>query len=352
MNPLRDLHQQAEAEFRAYGDIEIVDTFGEPQAEYSAIHKSCGMMDLPQRSLIEVTGDDRLSFLNNLLTNELVNRHTKQPIAAGECRYAFLLDAKSGKVRTDLTVINLAGRVLLDIEARLLDATLSHFQRFIFTEKVEFRSLRDELHQLALYGPGCGGLTVSPDAVSWPDDTCGVPGLRVALPVDQARSLWMTLLTTAGQSATEGKRELRPVGWAAFNACRIEAGRPLFGIDFDEQSLPAETDQLSRAVSFVKGCYPGQEIVARMHARQQLARRLIGFRMSTSALPVAGSPIMDESRNTVGAVTSSTISPVLSGAAIGLGVVKRPHFARDTKLQIPAEGAIGEAVVVDLPFVK
>jgi folate-binding protein YgfZ len=352
MNPLLDLHRQSEAELQRYGDIEIVSTFGEPQAEYAAIRKSCGMMDLPQRGLIEVTGRDRLTFLNSLLTSELVNRETKQPIPAGESRYAFLLDAKTGKIKTDLMVINLDQRVLLDVELRLLEATLAHFERFVFSEQVTFRSLAAELHQIALIGPGSGQVAAGGELIRWVDDSCGVVGSRLAISLPALRQTWMNLLTTVGQSQVEGKRALRPVGWAAFNTCRIEAGRPLFGIDFDDTNLPAETGQLDRAVSFTKGCYPGQEIVARMHARQQVSKRVVGFRMIEPQLPIAGAPVQDDQGNTVGGVTSSTISPVLSNAAIGLALVKRSHMAVGSRLTIPAEGKLSGATVVELPFVK
>ena len=131
------------------------------------------------------------------------------------------------------------------------------------------------------------------------------------------------------------ERSARPIGWAAFNAARVEAGRPVFGIDFDgaplssaapgskedsgSGSLPAETGLFDRAVSITKGCYLGQEIVARMHARGQVARRVVGIRMEGDALPIAGAQIMDEDSNTVGVVTSSTVSPILSNPSYGSG---------------------------------
>jgi folate-binding protein YgfZ len=184
----------------------------------------------------------------------------------------------------------------------------------------------------------------------------------------------MHFVTTFAQQGQEGKRTLRAIGWAAFNATRIEAGRPLFGIDFDGAPpasampakqqrqggesadasagmLPAETGLMHRAVSLNK-CYIGQEIVARMHARGQVARQIVGLRMEDDALPIAGAQVFDEAANLAGMVTSSTISPVLSNAAICLGHVKRPLFATGTRLRIPAEGEMRHAVVVDLPFVK
>ena len=143
----------------------------------------------------------------------------------------------------------------------------------------------------------------------------------------------------------------RPCGWAAFNTTRIEAGRPLFGIDFDESVLPAETGLFERAVSIIKGCYLGQEIVARMHARGQVARKLVGIRMEGDFLPLAGTKVYDEQNNEIGGITSSTVSPILSNLAICLGYVKKPFFAPGTKLHIPAEGSMHIGQLVDLPFI-
>ncbi|MBC8108769.1 MAG: aminomethyl transferase family protein, partial [Anaerolineae bacterium] len=192
------------------------------------------------------------------------------------------------------------------------------------------------------------------EVITWRDDACGVPGFNLILDTERVREIWMRFITEFSSSADIGKRPLRPIGWAAFNATRIEAGRAMFGIDFDDTVLPAETGplQMSRAVSFTKGCYPGQEIVARMHARSQSARQIVGFRMDDDALPIAGAQILDEQSNVIGAVTSSTISPVLSGAAIGLAIVKRSHVEAGKALHIPAEGSIRTAKVVELPFVK
>ncbi|MBC7782523.1 MAG: aminomethyl transferase family protein, partial [Burkholderiales bacterium] len=163
----------------------------------------------------------------------------------------------------------------------------------------------------------------------------------------------------------------------AYNAARIEAGRPLFGIDFElatpsvpgaraeatktdaiesdsaakaQGVLPAETGLLDRAVSFTKGCYLGQEVVARMHARQQVARKLVGIRMSDDSLPIAGQPVMDDNENQIGVVTSSTMSPVLSDSAIALALLRKPYFEPGRTVRIPAEGAIRTATVVPLPF--
>jgi folate-binding protein YgfZ len=367
-NPLIDLHRQAQAEFQSYAGLEIVSTFGEPQAEYSAIRKSAGLMDQPQRGFVELRGGDRLSFLNNLLTNQTWDKQTKSGLSAGQVAYAFLLNAKSGRILTDMLVIEAPGdRTLLELDARRIPMVLAEFERYRFGEKVTFEDCSTKLHQIALHGPGAQqvlshaqdspGRILGNELTIWRDHPCGVPGFHLLFPRDAARSIWMHLITRFGVASPQdsiGKRPLRPIGWAAFNATRIEAGRAMFGIDFDETALPHETGPLamSRAVSFTKGCYPGQEIVARMHARHQVAKQIVGIRMRDDALPIAGAQVLDASSNTVGAVTSSTISPVLSNAAICIATVKRPFFNLQTEVMIPAEGATRPGVVVDLPFLR
>jgi glycine cleavage system aminomethyltransferase T len=116
--------------------------------------------------------------------------------------------------------------------------------------------------------------------------------------------------------------------------------------------LPAETGLLERAVSFTKGCYLGQEVVARMHARSQVARKLVGLKIENDALPFAGEVVYDEQQNQVGVITSSTMSPVLSDAAIALALVRKPHFEVGKTLIVAAEGSMRKAIVTALPFVS
>jgi folate-binding protein YgfZ len=373
-NPLHDLHEQAEAEFQAYADTQIVSTFGEPQAEYAAIRKSAALMDLPQRGTLELTGKDRLSFLNNLITNQTYDKPTKTGMLAGSGVYAFLLNAKSGRIVTDLNVIELGDRTLLEMDARLLSSVKEALEKYRFAEQVKIAEGRG-WHEIALHGPqawdilaatlasplvriGDSGVAAAvteffgASVVVWRDDPAGVPGYHLLIPVEQIRVVWMNLVQLGKPAEELGKRKLRPIGWAAFNAARIEAGRPMFGIDFDDTILPAETDQMNRAVSFTKGCYPGQEIVARMHARQAVAKQIAGLKFANDALPIAGAIVTDDKDNVVGGITSSTISPMLSNTAIAIALLKRPNFSVGTVLNVPAEGTMRKAVVTELPFLK
>lgn len=370
LNPLHSLHQQAQAEFQPYDTLEIVCTYGQPQAEYAAIRKACALLDWPQRGILEVSGKDRLPFLNNLLTNQTWNKETKTGLTAGQGVYAFFLNNK-GRIEADMNVLELGDRTWLEMDARLVEPTRTAFDKFLFAEQVKLTPRLDDLHEISLQGPGAPDLLSTllgspcPDLpplgsfktqfsnielLLWRDDSAGVPGYCGILPSDTAGALWNTLLSRFGAPADTGRRSLRPAGWAAWNATRIEAGRPLFGIDFDNTILPAETGQLSRAVSFTKGCYLGQEIVARMHARGQAAKQIVGLKMQDDSLPLAGAKIFDDQQNEVGGITSSTLSPVLSNTAICLGLLKRNFIAPGTTVHIPAEGALRAATVTALPF--
>ncbi|MGA3067889.1 MAG: glycine cleavage T C-terminal barrel domain-containing protein [Tepidisphaeraceae bacterium] len=373
-NPLHDLHVRADAEFQSYGGVEIVCTFGEPQAEYSALHKGCALTDLPQRGILQVGGTDRLDFLNRLLTNQLIDKDTKTPIPAGAGVYAFLLNEK-GRIVTDINVLERGDFTLLEADARMISALEAALKKYAFREKVTFASQIGQLHQIALHGPRSGEILrlCSPElalpeplgsaagkifdapVTVWRDDPVASPGYFLILPTDAAAGVWQTILAKFATPETaevqKSKRAVWPCGWAAFNAARIEAGRPLFGIDFDGTVLPAETGQFQRAVNVAKGCYVGQEIVVRMYARQQIPRQVVGIKMELDALPVAGASVFDAEQNRVGQITSSTISPILSNAALCLAMVKKPFYASGAKLHIAAEGAIRIGFVVDLPFV-
>src|SRR5688572_13276360 len=112
-NPLLELHRSAGAELQAYDRLEIVSTFGEPQAEYAAIRKGSALLDEPYRGVLELTGKDRHSFLNNLLTNQTWDKARKAGLAAGEGVYAFFLNLK-GRIVADMNVLERGDRTLLE----------------------------------------------------------------------------------------------------------------------------------------------------------------------------------------------------------------------------------------------
>lgn len=397
-NPLRGLHAASGAEFQSYDQLDIVATFGEPQAEYAAIRKGAALVDEPQRGILELTGKDRHSFLNNLLTNQTCDKERKTGLAPGTGVYAFFLNLK-GRIVADMNVLEIdhGDRTAIETDVRLVEPLRDVFDKYLFGEQVKISTGVGSLHRLTLHGPRAvellkeasgidasglpplGSITfrvAGSDALVFRDDVTGSTGLNLVVESSRAAEVWSHLVERFGESPGQGmRRRLWPAGWAAFNACRIEAGRPLFGVDFegvpaatayparkqreDEAAdtaapgvLPAETGQLLRAVSFTKGCYLGQEIVARMYARAQVAKQIVGIRLDDDALPIAGAPVFDDASNSIGVITSSTVSPMLSNQAVCLGFIRKPHMKPGTIVRVPAEGGLREARVVELPFVQ
>ncbi|MFT3787115.1 MAG: glycine cleavage T C-terminal barrel domain-containing protein [Tepidisphaeraceae bacterium] len=396
-SPLLDtFRNQPLTDLASFGSIEIVLTFGEPQAEYAAVRKACGLMDQPHRGLLELTGKDRHAFLGNLVSNRTWDVASKTALVAGTGVYAFFLNLK-GRVVADLNVLELTDRTLIETDVRLIPMLRTVFDKYLFAEKVKLTDLTSTHVQFALLGPGSidvlkdfagvdaialpslGSIQTSVDdvpIVAWRDDSLlpGAPALQLVVPREAAKRLWTTLVDRFGGTDDKrdyGKRRLRPVGWAVFNTCRIEAGRPILGIDYEPAEpslpgkkkdadaedapasrgvLPVETGQLDRAVDFNKGCYLGQEIVARLHARKQVPRKIVGLKMLGEELPTAGAEVFDTAGTQVGIVTSSTVSPILSNAALCLALVKKPNFEIGTTLRVSAEGALRPASVVETPF--
>jgi folate-binding protein YgfZ len=396
-NPLIEIHRRwTTVETQPYDSAEIVTTFGDAGREYAAIYESCGLMDVPQRGVLELTGKDRHVFLNNLVSNTTWDKSTKQPMPTGTGVYAYFLNLR-GRIVADMNVLELGDRTFVETDARKVELLRTVWDKYLFVEKVVMTSRIGALHELSLFGPKAAdvlmqatGSRVELDAplsvttvkllgvacAVFRDDVCGVPGFHVLVPSESVEWVWTTLADRFGYTDT-GKHMLRPVGWAAFNAARIEAGRLLLDVDIPSAAsdrpgaklnpveavtaaagqstpgagvLPAETGQADRAVAYTK-CYVGQEIVARMHARNVVAKQLVGIRMASDALPIAGATIFDANDNAIGAVTSSTVSPMLDGVAICMGFVKKPHFAVGTTVHIPADGAMRTGTVIGLPFV-
>src|SRR3954462_13985283 len=152
-NPLHAIHAQAATvEFQPYAKLEIVSTFGQREAEYSAIRKASGMMDLPQRGVLELTGRDRLAFLNNLLTNQTWDKQAKSGVATGSGVYAYFLNLK-GRIVADMNVLELGERTLLETDARMIEVLRAAFEKFIFSEQVQIVSKLGALHRIAMHGP-------------------------------------------------------------------------------------------------------------------------------------------------------------------------------------------------------
>ncbi len=409
-SPLLRSHQEAEASLLQYGpEIEklgeasqgvyLVETFGELELEYAALRKHAVLIDAAQRGTLEITGPDRVDFLNRMLTQEL------KGLQPGQTRRSFWLNRK-GRIDADVRVIHLAERTLLDLDVHAIGRTVEGLSSYIITEDCAIRDVTAQHHRLGLHGPTSKALLAAlapehADAIENMasgtslqitlagapvlldrDDQTGEVGIELLCPTDATEKIYRLLLETgsdpdannheAGAALTKhfapdtlaSRIRLRAAGWHAFNVARIENGTPLYNLDFTTENLPAESGVLDSRVSFTKGCYLGQEIVARMHARGHPKQLLVALRIEQPATdagtprnaeqmlqPVTGSQVfLPPTEGTtlgdaIGAVSSSTISPMLGAAAICFAQVKYEHASADKTLLAQTEGGLVRAVV-------
>ena len=369
-HPLNQWHQRAEASFLPYGpSIQIVESYGKPEIEYAAIRKSAALMDAAHRSVIELTGKDRLKFLQNLITNDV------KPLDAGAGCYAYLLNVK-GRIIADMNILQRDQSAYLEVDTRLAPELVRILENYLFSDDVRITDRSNDLSRLTLIGPGSTtiletlaerkleGLNAplkNTDAeilgaktMVFRNDLCDQMQLELVIPADHLVDIWETIIRTANPEPEEEHRpqKLYPIGWSAFNIARIESGTPLLGIDITDQNLPMETAHwYTRAVHISKGCYLGQEVVARMHAHNSVAKMLVGLKIAGDAPPLAGADLRDSTAQ-VGIVTSSCTSPMLGNTPIAMGYLKRAFAEAGRQVDVYTIRGQVKATVVGLPFWK
>ncbi len=302
--------------------------YDDPAGEYAAAREGLAVLDLPERGLLAVTGPQRQKFLNALLSNELLQR------PAGQGCLAALMDVK-GRLQALMRALVTPDSVLLELPAERLgpvQATLTHYK-----VAAPVRFAQPPVAVLGLVGPRAEaalatlGLDVSglgPEAhVAAP-----LPGgeARVARASDMPGG-FVLLATPEGREALwAGLRAAgaRPLGSEALDALRVEQGLPWYGRDVGEENLLHETGLVGLCHSPGKGCYLGQEVVARLEARGgHVHRALRGLRLEA---PVADGAEVRAGDEVVGRVTTAALSPRLG--PIALAYVHRNHFDPGTRL--------------------
>jgi tRNA-modifying protein YgfZ len=328
-------------------------------AGYDAARRRAAFFER-DRGRIVVSGKDRASYLQGLLTNDVAS------LAAGQGQYAAYLTPQ-GRMIADMFLYELGDVLLLAVPRHTKDTLLAKFEQFIFTEDVQLGDVTETFAEIAVVGPDAAALVASAlgitDAslnhlaehanvraafggttaiVTRVTDT-GEPGYGLYVERREAAAL-VGAVAANHSTVSSAAVALEP---SAVEALRIEAGVPLFGRDMDEETIPLEAGIESRAISFTKGCYVGQEVIIRVLHRGhgRVARKLVGVTLDGEGVPSPAASIRDGERE-VGRVTSSTFSPAL-GKPIALGYVQRDFVAGGTALAI--DGA--RAIVTELPFV-
>jgi glycine cleavage system T protein len=355
-SPLYTWHEAHGASFMNDRGIELPAHFTDPLREYQIVREKAGLIDYSFRVQVRMTGEDRVSFLQGIMSNDI------KALRPGEGCAAALL-TEQGRLVADLRVYALDSALLLDVDTRIKDKAMEMLSRFIIADDVEIEDLSTQQVTLALQGPsafqvlaaagvslslpkvfqhGEGTIAGSSVHIVHADDT-GLDGYELFVPRAQIEAVWQTLLQVGALF------ELRPVGLTALNLLRVEAGIPWYGVDMDESRIVLEVG-LEHALSFKKGCYLGQEVVERATARGHVNRKLSGLLVHGKTIPVSGDKLFRDSQE-VGWVTSAIDSPRL-GRPIALAYVRREHLTPGTQLRIDRQGTPVIAEVTQLPFAR
>jgi folate-binding protein YgfZ len=307
-------------------------------AEYRAVTEACGLVDRSERGKLALTGADAKTFLQGQVSNDV------ESLTPGTGSYAAFLTPK-GKMLGDIRILDAGDEILLDTERVALQELFNMVRRFSVGYAVELHKRTLERGLLSLLGPeaetvaAVDGLGLGEDAHA----VVSIDGIAArAIRTDLGLDLLCDAEDTAELSAALTRRGAEPVPEAVADCVRVEHGRPRYGIDLDDTVIPQEADLNDRAVSFTKGCYVGQETVARLFYRGKPNRQLRGLKLSAAAQTGAEITLGDR---VVGRLGSVAESPSLG--PIGLALVRRE--APPGSEVVVGDHEVG-AVVVELPF--
>lgn len=297
--------------------------------QYQACLSAASLYHRQDRGLVELRGDDRAAWLNNLVTNVITT------LSAGDGNYAFAT-TRDGRTVFDLNMLVLEDRIWLDIDRRRLEAAIAHLDRYLICEDVKMLNLTAQTWRFAILGPQTSNVAerlgfTNLTAMAWLQHVAGtINGCDVLMMRHDFAGLVGAEFFLTGASADEdatamitalsAKLDLPIVDHSVIETLRIEAGIPASVEDIDEEVLPPETGQLERGINSQKGCYLGQEVLERMRSRGAIARRLIGIRFEGDAPVPPGSKLIANDKP-VGRVMSGCISPALD-APLSLAYLK------------------------------
>ena len=333
----------------------VVLSYGDPVREYEALRTGAMLVDRGDRLRMAFAGPQAAETLTGLVTNDVVG------LEPGTGQYAAALTAK-GKIVADVRIFRQPDRLLVDVPPRAAEGWTAMVRKYVNPRLARYTDLSDTLRDvgifgvesrrlvgeltgigqaalqvLPLYGHAIAHLPHGPVVVARVPDL-GLEGYELFAAPEPCADLWRR----AEQAGAT------PTGLEAWDIARIEAGRPEWGVDISDAALAQEAnlDEL-HAISYTKGCYTGQETVARVHFRGHVNRHLRGLRTSHATPLPAGAQLVDATGRAVGDVRSATLSPRLGN--IALAMVRR-EVALGGTLDCRWPGGAAEVVVWPLPF--
>lgn len=357
--PLHEQHQALGGTFHPQGNWEVPIHYGQPQSEYEALHTSAGLADISSRGRVIVTGDDRITWLQSIISQDIL------PLQPGQGRYSTFMDHK-GKMLSYFRVLMRPNEVVIEDVGEVGEQTHAALRKFLlYGTKAKLAKGIESQGLLLLSGPKAAeilktafGIEVEKmtslqsipfsfeetDGFLTRTEETGMADFELFVPLEVLSSVWAHLLRVG---EAEG---LRPIGHATLETARIEAGLPRLGPDVNDRIVPPEANLEGIAFSLSKGCYPGQEVVARMDTYGSVKRRLVGLVIDgrEEDLPESGAKLFSGTRE-VGWVSSSTFSPLVQ-KPIAFGFPLRDFTKPGTQLEVETQGKKFLASVTALPF--
>lgn len=329
-----------------YRGAETAAVYSESGQEFAALVGNAGVYDLNWRAKLLVTGKDRVRWLNGMISNNV------RDLSVGQGIYSFLL-THQGRILGDLYTYNRGEFLVIDTDQSEVESLTTTLRRYIIMDKVEIANVADKLASIGIAGPKAREVLskvlelpeLKPLQVvdaTWKE--VGLTLVRSDLPQIEAYEIW-----TDPENLNQFWQELvsagaTPAGSNAVELLRIGCGVPLYGQDIRERDLPQETEQ-TRALSFIKGCYIGQEIVERIRSRGAVHRKFTGFRID-GPLPVPGTKAQLQGKEVAEITSSATLPKGDHEIGVALGYVRREVIEAGKPIEIGG----ARATVVDVPF--
>ncbi|PYS50412.1 MAG: hypothetical protein DMF68_07290 [Acidobacteria bacterium] len=356
-SPLDEMHKRLGAKMEEESNRLLPASYGDVAAEYKVVREGgAGLIDFSSRGRIEVAGTEAEQFLNGLVTNDV-----KALEVQGWMRAAF--PNAQGRLIASVRVLRLSSdRFLFDTESSTHERVLKTLERFKLAGDFHVTDLTNEVAHISVQGKGATQTireTLGEEAaqverlrvveLKWRDHTLHLirathtaeEGFDLFVNSGDAIALWDALVASGAL----------PVGFDALDILRIEAGIPRYGVDVDETNVVLEAAG-DDAVSFTKGCYIGQEIIARIHWRGHVAKRLAGLSFDEQVEVRSGDRVKSTDDKEIGRITSVTFSPSLN-CHIALAIIKYDYLAPGTTVRvIYGDAEQLSAHVTELPFVR
>jgi folate-binding protein YgfZ len=358
MTPTALQEQLKSADVTDYRGATVARRFSDPPAELPALLNGCGVYDLGFRARISLTGNDRVRWLNGMVTNNI------RDLAVGQGIYAFLLNPQ-GHILGDIDAYNLGGSLTVETDRSQVEKILAVFDHYIIMDDVEVANWSDQLTAIGVGGPKAKE-TLRAAGLDFPslhpmqfhaikcDCDCGCPECTVVrdgatlrdsyeiwLAPKHVKQIWDALL----------KAGATPAGSEALEVRRILDGIPLYGVDIRERDLPQETEQ-TRALNFSKGCYIGQEIVERIRSRGAVHRTFTGFVCEGTAQTPLGTKIIAGGKE-IGEITSAALISIAGvSRTVALGYIRREAGTPGREVTIGESKASVTQMPVDLATVS